>query len=65
MYCLANGKLCYFQMPLNIEKSGQQNLECSKERLVNTLKHLQKVLTLSQPTSSRFIQTERDCRRQF
>ena len=33
---LANQKVCYFQMPLDIEKSGEQDKEQSKEWLVNT-----------------------------
>ena len=35
-YGLANQKLFYFQMHLNIEKSGEQDQECSKEWLVDT-----------------------------
>ena len=34
LYGLADQKLCYIQMPLNIEKSGEQD-EQSKEWLVN------------------------------
>ena len=33
---LANQKLCYIQMVLNTEKSGEQDKERSKEWLVNT-----------------------------
>ena len=35
-YALANQKLCYIQVPLNIEKSGEQDKEKSREWLVNT-----------------------------
>ena len=35
-YGLANQKLCYIQMLLNIEESGEQDQECSEEWLVNT-----------------------------
>ena len=35
-YGLANKKLCYIQMLLNIDKTGEQDLECSQEWLVNT-----------------------------
>ena len=33
---LANQKLCYIQILLNIEKSGEQDQESSEEWLVNT-----------------------------
>ena len=33
---LTNQKLYYFQMLLNIEKSGEEDKECSEEWLVNT-----------------------------
>ena len=35
-YDLAIQKPCYFQMLLNIEKSGEQDLQRSTEWLVNT-----------------------------
>ena len=35
-YGLANQKLCYIQMLLNVEKSGEQDQERSEEWLVNT-----------------------------
>ena len=35
-YGLANQKMCYIQMLLNIEKSGEWDKERSQERLVNT-----------------------------
>ena len=37
LYGLANQKLCYVQMLLNIQQSGEQDKECSKEWLVNTV----------------------------
>ena len=35
-YGLANQKLCYVQMLLNVEKSGEQDQECSQECRLNT-----------------------------
>ena len=35
MVCLANQKLCYIQILLNIEKYGEYDKERSKEWLVN------------------------------
>ena len=35
-YGLVKQKLCYIQMLLNAEKSGEQDQECSKDWLVST-----------------------------